>query len=168
MATDLHTLAFSPLLRGLSNLSAILEKGRAWADEQGVPHAQLLEARLIDDMGPLTMQVQRASDTVKGAAARLGQAEAPSMPDTEASFDELQARIARTVEFLQSVPAEAVNGRDDATVTLTVPNRSFDFTGRSYALGFVLPNFFFHVTAAYAILRAQGVPLGKMDYLGGL
>lgn len=168
MATDLHTLAIVPLLRGLSNLSAILEKGRRWADEQGVPHAQLLNARLIADMGPLTMQIQRASDTAKGAAARLGQAEAPPMPDTEVSFDELQARIARTVEFLKSVPPEAVNGRDDATVILTVPNRRMEFTGRSYALGFVLPNFYFHVTASYSILRAQGVPLGKMDYLGSV
>jgi hypothetical protein len=168
MATDLHTLTVPVLTRGLTALSTILEKARAWADESNLPHEDLLTARLIEDMGPLTMQVQRASDTAKGAAARLGEAEAPSMPDTEASFAELQERIARTIAFLESIPAEAVNGRDEATVTLTVPNRSWDFTGRSYALGFVLPNFFFHVTAAYSILRARGVPLGKQDYLGAL
>lgn len=168
MATQLYDLAFPPLLRGLGILSAILDKARDWADAQGLPHAELLEARLIADMGPLTMQVQRASDTAKGAAARLGQVEAPAMPDTETSFAELQERVARTIAFLESVPRGAVDGRDEAAVTLAVPNRSFDFTARSYAQGFVLPNFYFHLTTAYAILRAKGVPLGKMDYLGGL
>lgn len=168
MATELHTLTLPVLVRGLANLAAILEKGRTWADENNLPHETLLTARLIEDMGPLIMQIQRASDTAKGAAARLGQAEAPAMPDTETSFADLQERIAKTIAFLNSVPADALNGRDEATVTLTVPNKSWDFTGRDYALNFVLPNFYFHVTTAYAILRAKGVPIGKPDYLGAL
>ena len=148
-------------------MSAFLDKGRAWADENGIAHDELLSARLHPDMGPLTMQVQRASDTAKNAAARLGQIEAPAMPDTEASFAELQDRIARTVAFLETVPAEAMNGREDAEIVVTTPGRSFSFTGSGYAQGFVLPNFYFHLTAAYAILRMKGVPVGKMDYLGG-
>lgn len=168
MSTELYDLTVPPLLRGFKALSAFLEKARAWADEQGVPHAQLLEARLADDMAPLTAQIQRVSDAAKFAVARLGQVEAPSMPDTEASFDELQARIAATVAFLKSVPRELIDGREDAEVEVKTPSRSFHFKGLPYVTGFVLPNFHFHMTTAYAILRHQGAPLGKMDYLGGI
>ena len=168
MTTSLHDLTAPVLIRALGSLSAILAKGEAFAVEQGMDPAALLDARLIEDMGSLTMQVQRASDTAKGAMVRIGGVEGVAMPDEEASFADLQQRIAATIAFLESVPREAIDGKEDAVVTLTTPGGSFDFTGRSYALNFVLPNFFFHVTTAYAILRHKGVPIGKLDYLGGI
>jgi uncharacterized protein len=168
MAITLYDISIPLLLRGCASLKTVLEKGRVWAEEQGVPQEALLAARLKEDMAPLTAQVQRVSDTAKGAGARLAAIEAPGMPDTEASFAELQARIDATVAFLQSIAPEQVNGREDAQVELKTPNRSFQFTARDYVATFALPNFYFHVTTAYAILRVKGVPLGKMDYLGGL
>ncbi|MEN3746286.1 DUF1993 domain-containing protein [Sphingomonas sp. HF-S3] len=168
MATELYDLTIPVFLRGFDAMSTLLEKGRAHADDCGIPHERLLEARLYEDMGPLTSQVQRASDAAKFAAVRLGQIENVAMPDEEKSFDELQARIARTVEFLKSVEPAAMNGREDADVELKTPKKSFTFKGRAYALQFALPNFYFHLTTAYAILRMKGVPVGKMDYLGGI
>ncbi|HEX8301931.1 DUF1993 domain-containing protein [Sphingomonas sp.] len=168
MATELYDIAVPAFLRGFTAMAAFLDKGRAWADEQGVPHEELLAARLYEDMAPLPSQVQRASDAAKLATARLAALEAPPMPDTEASFEELQARIAATVDFLKSVPREKVDGREDAEIVLKLPNNELKFTGRAYLTGFALPNFYFHVTAAYAILRMKGVPVGKRDFLGGI
>lgn len=165
MSTSLYDLTVPVFVRGFASLSNILEKGRAFADDQGIDHAELLNARLIGDMAPLTAQIQRASDTSKGAMVRLGGVPNVSMADNETSFDELQARIAATVAFLKDVPREAIDGREDATVILETPNRTVEFVGRDYVLGFVIPNFFFHVTTAYALLRQRGVPIGKLDYL---
>jgi hypothetical protein len=168
MALSLYEASIPLFIRGFGSLSAILEKGRAFADESGMAHSKLLEARLIEDMAPLTAQVQRCSDSAKGAAVRVGQVANVAMPDTEASFGDLHARIAATVEFLQAVPATSFDGRDDATVTLQTPNGDIPFVARDYVLGFALPNFFFHLTTAYALLRMKGVPIGKLDYLGGV
>lgn len=168
MATELYDLTVPVFLRGFKAMAAFLEKARAHADARGIAHEELLTARLYEDMAPLTAQIQRASDAAKFAAARLAGIEPPAMPDTEASFDELQARIAATMAFLESVPREAVDGREEADVELKTPSRSFHFKGRGYLLGFALPNLYFHVTTAYGILRHKGVPLGKMDYLGGI
>lgn len=168
MATELYDLTVPVYLRAFAAMSAFLEKGRAFADENGLPHEELLTARLYEDMATLAGQVQRASDSAKFAVARLAGIEAPAMSDTEASFDELQARIAATVDFLKSVPRAAIDGREDADIELKTPRASFQFKGRGYVLTFALPNFYFHVTTAYAILRHKGVPLGKMDYLGGI
>jgi len=165
MSTSLYDLTVPVFVRGFASLSNILEKGRAFADEQGIDHAELLNARLIDDMAPLTAQIQRASDTSKGSIVRLGGILNVPMADNEASFDELQARIAATVAFLKDVPRDAIDGREDATVILETPNRKVEFVGRGYVLDFVIPNFFFHVTTAYALLRQRGVPIGKLDYL---
>ncbi|TGX55639.1 DUF1993 domain-containing protein [Sphingomonas gei] len=168
MATELYDLTVPVFQRGFKAMAAFLEKARAHADEHGIAHDDLLTARLYADMAPLASQVQRASDAAKFAASRLSAIAPPAMPDTEASFDELQARIAATVDFLSSVPREAIDGREDADVELKTPSRSFQFKGLGYVQGFALPNFYFHVTTAYGILRQQGVPLGKMDYLGGI
>ena len=168
MATELYDLTVPVFLRGFAAMAKFLDKGRAYADEHNLPHEALLNARLFEDMAPLTAQIQRASDAAKFAAARLAQIDGPAMPDTEASFDELQARIAATVAFLESVDAKAMNGREDADITIVTPNKSFHMQGRAYALNFALPNFYFHTTTAYAILRAKGVPVGKMDFLGGI
>jgi hypothetical protein len=168
MATELYDITVPVFLRGFKALAAFLDKARAWADENGVAHDDLLSARLYEDMAPLSSQIQRVSDGAKFAMARLAQIEAPSMADTETSFDELQARIAATVEFLKSVPREAVDGREDADIEVKTPNRSFHFKGLPYVTTFALPNFYFHITTAYAILRHKGAPVGKMDYLGGI
>jgi hypothetical protein len=168
MPPSLYEASIPVFVRALHNLSTILDKGRAFADEKGMPHAELLEARLIADMAPLTAQIQRCSDTAKGTAWRIGQVPNIAMPDTETSFDDLQKRIADTIAMLEAVPAASFEGREDAEIILQTPQAEIPFTGRSYVLGFALPNFFFHVTTAYALLRSKGVPLGKIDYLGGL
>lgn len=168
MATELYDLTIPVFLRGFASMAAFLEKGRAWAEEQGVAPDTLLEGRIHPDMHPLPAQVQRASDAAKLCAVRLGQVENVAMEDNEASFADLQARIARTVEFLKGVPASAFNGREDAEIEIKLPNRSFTMSGLAYAQGFAIPNFYFHLTTSYAILRMQGVPVGKMDFLGGV
>jgi uncharacterized protein len=166
MSVSLYDASVPVFIRALGNLSAILEKGKAFADEKGIPHSELLEARLFEDMAPLVTQIQRASDTAKFLAVRVGQVENVAMEDKEASFDDLQARIAATIAFLEKVPANSMDGREDAEVVLTTPNGSLLFTGKTYVLGFAVPNFFFHMTTAYGLLRNKGVPVGKMDYLG--
>lgn len=168
MTTSLYDITVPVLLRSLGSLSTILTKGEAFAAEKGIDPAELLGARLIEDMGSLITQVQRASDAAKGAMVRIGGVENVAMPDEEASFADLQERIAKTMAFLKAVPRDAIDGKEDATVTLTTPGGSFDFTGRGYVLNFLLPNFFFHVTTAYGLLRHKGAPIGKLDYLGGI
>lgn len=138
------------------------------ANDKDMPHTSLLDARLFEDMAPLTAQIQRASDTAKFAVVRVGQVENVAMADDEQSFDDLQNRIKRTIAFLETVAAVSMNGRDEAEVVLPAPNGAMTFTGRDYLLGFALPNFFFHVTTAYAILRHKGVPVGKLDYIGAV
>jgi hypothetical protein len=165
MPLSLYEISVPVFIRGFANLSAFLEKGRAFADENGIPHSKLLEARLFDDMLPLTGQVQRASDTSKLAAVRVAQVAPVAMEDKEASFDELLARVAATQAFLKGVPHDAMEGREEAEVVLPLRSGSLTFTARDYLLAFAIPNFYFHVTTAYDILRHNGVPLGKMDYL---
>ena len=167
MATELYDITVPAFLRGFAAMAAFLEKGRAWADENSVPHEELLTARIYEDMAPLTSQIQRVSDGAKLAVARLAQVDAPSMPDSEASFADLQARIAATVEFIKSVPRDKIDGREDAEIVLKLPNTELKFTGLGYVTSFALPNIYFHITTAYDILRMKGVPVGKRDYLGG-
>jgi hypothetical protein len=149
--------------------TAALTNIQAWLDKalgDGKDEAALMQARLAPDMRPFPAQIQMASDSAKGAVARLAGVDAPSMPDTEASFAELKARCQRTVDFIQSVDRSAFDGAEDRQVVLKFPNGSgYQFTGRNYLTGFALPNFFFHVTTAYALLRADGVSLGKPDFL---
>jgi len=166
MATELHDLTVPVFVRGLRALSGILEKGRAFADEKSLLHGELIEARLFDDMSPLPAQIQRASDSAKNALIRLGGLDPFPLEDNETSFDELQTRITRTIDFLESVDPAAINGKEDAEVVLQTPRGNIPFKGRDYVLGFALPNFYFHVTTAYDILRHKGVPIGKLDYLG--
>jgi len=167
MATELYDLTVPVFVRALGNLAAILEKGAAFAAEKGIDPDVLLQARLFEDMAPLTAQIQRASDTAKGAVVRLGGVPNESFEDIESSFPELQARIARTIAFIQAVPREAIDGREQAEILIKTPGGDFPFIGETYVLNFVLPNLFFHVTTAYALLRHHGVPIGKRDYLGG-
>jgi hypothetical protein len=166
MSTSLYDLTVPVLIRALRNLSAILEKGAAHAKAQGIDPNDLIEARLAPDMLALPGQIQRASDSAKGCVVRLGGIANPVMEDNETTFEQLQARVAATIAFLEAAPREAIDGQEEREVVLQTPGGNFPFNGRAFALGFVLPNVFFHVTTAYAILRHKGVPLGKFDYLG--
>ncbi|OQS32373.1 DUF1993 domain-containing protein [Chromobacterium haemolyticum] len=168
MSVSMYQASVPVLIRGLNNLSAILDKAAADAAARNIAPDVLLNARLAPDMFALTRQVQIASDSAKGCAARLAGVEVPSYADDEASFADLQQRIAKTVAFLQDFNAAQIDGSEAREVVLKVRGDEIRFSGQNYLLGFVLPNFYFHLTAAYAILRHNGVALGKMDYLGGV
>lgn len=156
-STPLFVHMFANMNRWLD--IAVDKKGAAGAEE-------LLGARLAPDMHPLLNQFQLASDTSKGAVARLAGVAPPSMPDTEKTLAEIRQRIAKTVDFIKSVPASAIDGSEEKQVVLKTPGGDLPFTGLGYLSGFVIPNFYFHSTVAYTILRSQGLPLGKLDYLG--
>jgi hypothetical protein len=147
---------------------SMLTNMRAWLDKAAVEGdpAALVEARLVEDMKPLTAQYQFASDSAKNAIARLLGIDPPAMPDTEASFAELQARCDKTIAFIEGIDPAALAASEDREVSIRFPNgMGYRFTGGDYLRRFALPNFYFHATMAYAILRAQGVSLGKPDYL---
>ncbi|HEX8232717.1 MAG TPA: DUF1993 domain-containing protein [Caulobacteraceae bacterium] len=165
MALSLYDASIPGYLRMLRNVIAMLDKAQAWAGEQGLPLEAVMEARLAPDMFPLTRQVQIVSDAAKGGAARLAGIEPPSFPDTEATWAELKGRLEKTVAFVEGVEREQVDGQEERVIEMRFPGRTMTFTGRDFLLTFSLPNFHFHVTVVYALLRAQGVPLGKMDYL---
>ena len=167
MPFSMYEASIPPMIRMLQNLSSILNKAVAQAEADRTNPTALLAARLAPDMYPLTRQIQITSDTAKGCAARLAGLEVPSFPDTETTFPELQARVAKTIEYLQSVKPEQVAGSENRTITLKFPKRTLEFTGCEYLTGFVLPNFYFHLTTAYDILRHKGIQIGKMDYIGG-
>ncbi len=152
--------------RMLANLTALLDKAAAHAEAKKFDPANLLNARLAPDMHPFTRQVQIACDMAKGGAARLSGNEVPSYADTETSIDELKARIAKTLAFVNSIDAAAFAGSEERQITLKSPTRELQFNGLDYLRGFVLPNFYFHITTAYALLRHNGVEIGKFDYLG--
>ena len=145
----------------LRDMAEWLDKAAAEGSESA-----LMEARLAPDMRPLPAQFQMASDSAKNAIARLAGVDAPSMPDTETSFAELKDRCARTIDYVSGFDEAALADAADRVVTLKFPNgMGYEFTGSAYLTGFALPNFFFHVTTAYAILRAAGISLGKPDFL---
>jgi hypothetical protein len=166
MSLSLYEISIPVMIAGFGNMSKFLDRGRAYADEKGIAHAKLLNARLADDMMSLVEQVQRASDTARSTAVRVAQVDKVAMPDRETTFDELQARISATVSFLAAVPPTAFEGRADAELVVQFGGGQRVFTGRTYILGFALPNFFFHITTAYDLLRHSGVPIGKLDFLG--
>ncbi|MEG3178151.1 DUF1993 domain-containing protein [Sphingomonas sp. RB3P16] len=168
MSTSLYDLTIPIFIRNLESLDAILAKGEAFATEQAIAESDLLDARLYEDMAPLVSQVQRVSDSAKGTAVRLGGIENVAMADEEKTFADLHARIAKTIAFLKTVPRDAIDGKEEAKVTLQTPRQTFDFTGLGFVQTFALPNFYFHMTTAYGLLRMKGVPLGKLDYLGGI
>ncbi len=163
---SLYDITVPGFIRALQNMDAFLAKGADWFAEKGRPESELTTARLFEDMAPLTGQIQRASDSAKGLAVRVGGIENVPMPDEEVTIADLRARIAKTIAVLQATPREGFDGKEDATVEVKTPRATMTFTGKDYVLGFVIPNFYFHVTTAYALLRKEGVPIGKMDYLG--
>lgn len=166
MTFSIYQASIPVLTRAFDNLSHLLGKAEEHAALKKVDLDVFFNARLAPDMYSLGQQIQRASDTAKGCAARLAGIDNPSFPDNEISFPDLHARIAKTVEFLKAVTEAQLADAADRKVTLNLGSRAVDFTGASYLLGFALPNFFFHITTTYDILRHNGVPVGKLDYLG--
>jgi hypothetical protein len=161
MSISIHDVSVPVFVNALHSMSAWLDKA---ASEK--PEAELLARRLAPDMKPLPAQYQMASDSAKNAMARLAGIEAPAMPDVETTFAELKARCARTIAFVESIDPAALASGAERAVELNFPNGTgYRFTGQAYLTGFALPNFFFHVTTAYGILRSAGVSLGKPDYL---
>jgi hypothetical protein len=162
----LYSLTVPTMIRALENLSSILTKAVDHATSTSTDVSTLLTARLIADMDPLPKQIQRASDSAKGLAVRLCAHPPIALPDTETTFPELQARIAKTIEILKEVKPDSTNGKEDQMIEIPAGKNTWALTGAEYVTNFALPNFFFHIVTAYGILRAQGVPVGKMDYLG--
>jgi hypothetical protein len=162
----MYEVSIPAFIRALGNLSAILEKGAAHAKAQGMDPSDLIQTRLVSDMDPLPAQVQRASDAAKGCAARLAEIAVPSFADNESTFPELQDRIAKTIAFLETITPGQLEGSDKRVVELKLRQGPITFDGKSYLVNFALPNFYFHVTTAYDILRHKGVQIGKRDYLG--
>jgi len=166
MTISMHQASAPRFANTLRNLSAILDKAQAHCESKKIEPAALTQARLFPDMFPLTRQVQIACDTAKGAVARLAGVEVPKHEDTEQSFAELKARIAKTIDFVQSVGAAKIDGSEGREVVLKMRGGEVKFTGLQYLMGHAWPNFYFHVTTAYNILRHNGVEIGKRDYIG--
>lgn len=162
---SMHAISAPTFIRMLRNLSAILEKAEAHAKAKGFDPSVLLNARLAPDMFPLTRQVQIATDHAKGAMARLAGHPPEPIEDTESTIAHLQARIAKVIAIVESYDAAKLEGSEKRQVTIKIPNQELKFDGLTYLTGFAMPNFYFHATAAYAILRHNGVPLGKRDFL---
>jgi hypothetical protein len=168
MATSLYDYSIPALTRGLTNLSAILDKAAAYAAAKKIDGTVLAQLRLIPDMHPLSRQVQIACDTAKGAAGRLAGIDVPKHEDTETTLPELKARVAKTLDFLKTVTAAKVAGDESRPIEIKFPNGAWKFTALSYVNDFVLPNFYFHSSMVYALLRKSGVDIGKGDFLGAI
>jgi uncharacterized protein len=166
MKISVHAMSVDLFVNTLGNLAAFLEKGVAYAKQRKFEPAVLLGSRLAPDMFPLTRQVQIACDLAKNSVARLAAQEPPRFPDTEATFEELHARIARTIDYLKSVPASAFEGAETRDIKVPAGERTLEFKGLEFLQGWAIPNVFFHATTAYAILRHNGVEIGKRDFLG--
>ena len=167
MKISVHAMSVDLLASTLANLAHVLDKGLASASARKIEPAVLLNARLAPDMLPLTRQVQIACDMGKFGVARLAGVDAPKFEDNEQSFEELRSRIARTIDFIKGVPASALDGGDERDIKVVLRDRTLQFKGLEYLTRWVIPNAFFHVTTAYAILRHNGVDLGKNDFLTG-
>jgi hypothetical protein len=150
----------------LKNLSAILDKAQAYADTKKIDPTVLTSYRLYPDMFTMARQVQVACDTAKGAVARLAGVEVPKHEDTERTLAELKARIAKTIEFIGTIKPAQIDGSEDKDITLKLGRQEVKFKGMQYLLGFAHPNFYFHATTAYDILRHNGLDIGKQDYIG--
>jgi hypothetical protein len=166
MTISMYQASIPVLARALRNLSNVLGKASAHASQRKIKPEVLLATRLYPDMFPLTRQVQIATDMAKGCAGRLAGVERPTHADNEATFEELQERIAGTVAFIESISPAQVDGSEEKAISLTIGGRDLSFKGQAYLLNFVIPNVFFHCSTTYAILRHCGVELGKSDFIG--
>ena len=168
MSITMHSASVPVFLRMFDNMNAWLDKAEAHAQAKKFDTANYLSARLAPDMLPFVRQIQMASDAAKFAIARLAGVEAPKFEDNETNFAELRERIAKTVAFIKTVSAEQIDGTEDKDIALPRRDGTLVLKGEPYLKHFVLPNFYFHMTTAYALLRHNGVDLGKMDFLGAL
>ena len=166
MALSMYDFSIPVLKQSLGSLAAILRKAADHAESRKIDPAAFIGARLFPDMFALAKQVQIATDQAKGCAARLAGIDIPSFEDNETTFGELQARIEKTIAFLDSVKAQQINGSETRDIVLQLRERTVEFKGQDYLLKWVMPNFYFHVTTAYNILRHNGVEIGKRDFLG--
>jgi len=163
---SMHSFSVPVFVKTLGNLSAILGKAAAYAEQKKFDPEVLVNMRLAPDMFPLLRQVRIACDFAKGAAARLVGEEPPQWEDSETTIADLQARIARTIDFVQGFDPARFDGAEARTVTLTIRGEQVEYAGLPYLAHVVLPNFFFHAATAYDILRHAGVDLGKRDFIG--
>jgi hypothetical protein len=166
MKISVYALSMDIFTHALGNLSAILEKGAVYAAAKKFDSGVLLSSRLAPDMLPLSRQVQIACDIAKNSAARLAGTEPPRFEDNEKTIEELRARIARTIDYLKSIPVSAFEGSEERDIKVPARERPLEFKGLAFLQRWALPNVFFHVTTAYNILRHNGVDIGKQDYLG--
>jgi hypothetical protein len=166
MSISVYDVSIPVFTLSLNNLSAILDKAESHGEAKKVDPKVIPQARLIVDMLPLSAQVQIACDTAKGAAARLAGVAAPKHEDTEATLAELKARVSKTLEFIKTIKPEQLQGAETREIVLQFPQTTLKFNGLNYLTNFALPNFFFHMTMAYALLRKNGIDLGKRDFLG--
>ena len=168
MTTSLYELTVPVFTHRLKSLSAIIDKAAAHADAIGVNADAWLSLRLIEDMHPFSKQVQTTCDVAKLCVSRLSGVAAPVMEDSETTIAQLKARIAATLDYLASVPRETIDGQENKDIVLKFPGVELSFKGQAYVISFAHPNFYFHLTTAYALLRQAGVPLGKLDFLGAV
>ena len=167
MSTAAYDLCIAPMRRALTNLDACLSKAEAYAEaDEYLEPGTLVQARLYPNMAPLVFQIQVATDTAKGATARLSGNELPSWPDEEETFEDLHQRIAKALGYIDGFSADDFTDAEQRDIQLKLGPYTVDFTASEYIANFVMPNFFFHVTTAYAIMRHSGVEVGKMDFLG--
>ena len=165
MSISMYQASIPHFILMLGNLSSILDKTDAHAKAKNIDQVVFVNARLAPDMYPLGRQIQIAADMAKACAARLAGIDVPRDEDDETTFADLKARIAKTITFLQSVNVDQINGSDGRMVTITMHDKEAVYSGQHYLLDIIIPHFYFHVTTAYAILRHQGVELGKSDYI---
>ena len=168
MKISMYQASIPVFIRMLKNLTAILAKGATYAEAKKIEPAVLVNSRLYPDMFALVRQIQIASDVAKGCGARLAGLEPPKFEDNEATFPELLTRIDKTVTYLETLKPEQIDGSEQRTITLQIRNQTMTFLGMLFLLNFALPNFYFHVTTAYDILRHCGVEIGKQDFIGKL
>ena len=168
MTVSMFTASVPVYTQFLTSLSAILKKAAAFAEAKKIDPSVLINARLSPDMFALARQVQIATDHAKGSLARLAGLEIPSYADTETTFEELEARIQKTLAYVKTFKPEQIDGTEGKEIVLTFGTQKFPFNGQTYLIQFALPNFYFHATMAYAILRENGVEVGKRDFMGGV
>ena len=166
MSLSMYQASIPVFIFMLENLSKILDKANVHAETKKIDSTIFVNGRLAPDMFPLSRQVQIATDIVKGCAARLAGIEVPRYEDNEISFSDLQNRIIKTSVFIEGFSASQIDGSEARAITLKFGSKELSFLGQAYLLNFVLPNFFFHLTTVYAILRHSGVEVGKTDYTG--
>ena len=166
MSISMYLASVPPIIRTLTNLRAILAKAAAYAEAKKIDPAVLINARLYPDMYPLSRQVQITTDNAKGSVSRLAGVEPPKYEDNETTFADLMTRIDKTMALVKSFTPDQIDGSEEKTITLNIPSRTLTFQGLPYLLDFVMPTIYFHVSIAYAILRHNGLEIGKLDFIG--